>query len=82
MLVQGSASIADLVAGLNEMGASADDLIAVLKSLKAGSPVAVPGPHESIMAGLNCDRPSPIAWPTGPAAASAAARCWWTDRSR
>ncbi len=35
MLVQGSASISDLVAGLNDMGASADDLVAVLKSLKA-----------------------------------------------
>lgn len=35
MMVNGSASIADLVAGLNEMGATADDLMAVLKSLKA-----------------------------------------------
>ena len=35
MLVNGAASISDLVAGLNEMGASPDDLIAVLKSLKA-----------------------------------------------
>ncbi len=35
MLVNGAASISDLVAGLNEMGATADDLMAVLKSLKA-----------------------------------------------
>lgn len=35
MLVSGVASISDLVAGLNEMGASSDDLISVLKSLKA-----------------------------------------------
>jgi flagellar P-ring protein FlgI len=35
MMVNGAASISDLVAGLNEMGASADDLIAVLRSLKA-----------------------------------------------
>jgi diaminopropionate ammonia-lyase len=24
----------------------------------------VPGPHDSIMAGLNCGRPSLVAWPT------------------
>jgi flagellar P-ring protein precursor FlgI len=35
MMVNGAASISDLVAGLNDMGASADDLIAVLRSLKA-----------------------------------------------
>ncbi len=35
MMVNGSASISDLVAGLNEMGASPDDLIAILKSLKS-----------------------------------------------
>jgi diaminopropionate ammonia-lyase len=35
----------------------------VLASLKAGRIVAVPGPHPSIMAGLNCGTPSRIAWP-------------------
>ena len=35
MMVNGSASISELVAGLNDMGASADDLIAVLKSLRS-----------------------------------------------
>ncbi len=35
MMVNGAASISDLVAGLNDMGASPDDLIAVLRSLKA-----------------------------------------------
>jgi diaminopropionate ammonia-lyase len=35
----------------------------LLASRRAGHPVAVPGPHRSIMAGLNCDEPSPIAWP-------------------
>lgn len=35
MMVNGSASISDLVAGLNEMGATPDDLIAILKSLKS-----------------------------------------------
>ncbi|MDQ1447030.1 MAG: diaminopropionate ammonia-lyase [Actinomycetota bacterium] len=34
-----------------------------LQSAAAGHPVFVPGPHESIMAGLNCGNVSPIAWP-------------------
>jgi diaminopropionate ammonia-lyase len=35
----------------------------VLASLAAGTPVQVPGPHRSIMAGLNCGSPSLVAWP-------------------
>lgn len=35
----------------------------VLASARAGRIVSVPGPHDSIMAGLNCDTPSVIAWP-------------------
>jgi len=35
----------------------------VLRSAEAGGMVEVPGPHVSIMAGLNCGRPSPVAWP-------------------
>lgn len=35
----------------------------VLESLRAAAMVSVPGPHESIMAGLNCGTPSPVAWP-------------------
>ena len=35
----------------------------ILHSVEAGQPVDVPGPHDSIMAGLNCGRPSPLAWP-------------------
>lgn len=35
----------------------------VRRSLLAGAPVAVPGPHRSIMAGLNCGEVSQIAWP-------------------
>jgi diaminopropionate ammonia-lyase len=35
----------------------------VLASVEAGELVEVPGPHDSIMAGLNCGRPSPLAWP-------------------
>ena len=35
----------------------------VLNSAEAGELVETPGPHDSIMAGLNCGRPSPVAWP-------------------
>lgn len=40
-----------------------DDAACILASLRAKEPVEVPGPHRSIMAGLNCGIPSPIAWP-------------------
>lgn len=36
----------------------------VLESAAAGRPVLVPGPHTSVMAGLNCGLPSTTAWPT------------------
>ena len=32
-------------------------------SMEAGEIVTVPGPHDSIMAGLNCGTPSVVAWP-------------------
>ena len=35
----------------------------LLASLAAGDPVSVPGPHPSIMAGLNCGTVSSAAWP-------------------
>jgi diaminopropionate ammonia-lyase len=35
----------------------------LLQSVEAGQIVSVPGPHDSIMAGLNCGRPSLVAWP-------------------
>lgn len=35
----------------------------MLASMEAGQIVTVSGPHDSIMAGLNCGRPSIIAWP-------------------
>jgi diaminopropionate ammonia-lyase len=41
--------------------ASADCL---LESVEAGRIVSVPGPHDSIMSGLNCGRVSLVAWPT------------------
>ena len=35
-----------------------------MASAEAGRPVEVPGPHDSIMAGLNCGTVSIVAWPT------------------
>jgi diaminopropionate ammonia-lyase len=35
----------------------------VLASVEAGERVTIPGPHRSIMAGLNCGTPSAVAWP-------------------
>jgi diaminopropionate ammonia-lyase len=32
-------------------------------SIQAGRIVSIPGPHDSIMAGLNAGTPSPVAWP-------------------
>lgn len=32
-------------------------------SMEVGRIISIPGPHDSIMAGLNCGRPSIIAWP-------------------
>jgi diaminopropionate ammonia-lyase len=34
-----------------------------LRSAEAGHPVKVPGPHPSVMSGLNCGTVSPVAWP-------------------
>jgi diaminopropionate ammonia-lyase len=31
--------------------------------MEAGQIVTIPGPHDSIMAGLNCGTPSMVAWP-------------------
>lgn len=44
----------------------------VLRSLRAGHPVTVPGPHRSMMAGLNCGTPSSLTWPVLAAATSVA----------
>lgn len=35
----------------------------LLAAMEAGGIVTVPGPHDSIMAGLNCGRASMVAWP-------------------
>jgi diaminopropionate ammonia-lyase len=46
------------LAGVEPLGAAC-----VLESVRAGEIVEVPGPHHSIMAGLNCGLPSLVAWP-------------------
>ncbi|MGH2788855.1 MAG: diaminopropionate ammonia-lyase [Actinomycetota bacterium] len=44
-------------------GAEPEAAACVLASVEAGEIVTVPGPHTSIMAGLNCGTPSRVAWP-------------------
>ena len=45
------------------LGVEPLDADCALESARAGKIVSVPGPHRSIMVGLNCGTPSPIAWP-------------------
>lgn len=45
------------------VGVEPESAACVLESVRAGEPVVVPGPHPSIMAGLNCGTPSRVAWP-------------------
>jgi diaminopropionate ammonia-lyase len=45
------------------VGVEPNQAACVLASLRAGQISRVPGPHRSIMAGLNCGLPSPVAWP-------------------
>ena len=47
-----------LIAGVEPIRAAC-----MLESVVAGEPGVVPGPHTSIMSGLNCGIPSPLAWP-------------------
>src|SRR5690606_36970830 len=35
----------------------------MLRSMESGDLVTLPGPHDSIMVGLNCGTPSLVAWP-------------------
>jgi diaminopropionate ammonia-lyase len=50
-------------AGARIVGVEPVTAACALASIEAGEPVEVPGPHDSVMAGLNCGRPSPVAWP-------------------
>ncbi len=45
------------------VGVEPHDAACAKKSLEAGEPVTVPGPHRSMMVGLNCGTLSSIAWP-------------------
>jgi len=45
------------------VGVEPADANCVQVSAAAGAMVPVPGPHRSIMVGLNCGLPSPVAWP-------------------
>lgn len=59
------------------VGVEPDTAACVLRSLRAGRPTSAPGPHPSIMVGLNCGEPSAVAWPT--LAAGLDAACAVTD---
>lgn len=45
------------------LGVEPDSAACLLVSMRAGAITSVPGPHRSIMAGLNTDTPSIVAWP-------------------
>jgi diaminopropionate ammonia-lyase len=45
------------------VGLEPETAACALASIRAGEPVTVPGPHESIMAGLNAGTVSKLAWP-------------------
>src|SRR3954467_8389880 len=45
------------------VGLEPETAACALESIRAGSPVTVPGPHESMMAGLNAGTVSQLAWP-------------------
>ncbi len=50
-------------AGARIVGVEPVSAACALASAEAGALADVPGPHDSAMAGLNCGRPSPVAWP-------------------
>jgi len=45
------------------VGLEPETAACAFESIRAGEPVTVPGPHESIMAGLNAGTVSALAWP-------------------
>ena len=49
--------------GMRMIGVEPESAACILASMEAGEIVTVPGPHDSIMAGLNCGTPSVVAWP-------------------
>ncbi len=53
------------------IGAEPTNAACVMAALEAGEVVTIPGPHDTIMAGLSCGTASPIAFPTIEAGLSA-----------
>jgi diaminopropionate ammonia-lyase len=51
------------VRSLRMVGVEPEVSACVFASMEAGKLVTIPGPHDSIMAGLNCGTPSVVAWP-------------------
>jgi diaminopropionate ammonia-lyase len=49
--------------GARMIGSEPTRAACVLESIRAGQPVRLDGALDSIMAGLNCGTPSPLAWP-------------------
>jgi diaminopropionate ammonia-lyase len=66
----GAAAAAHLRAGVPPregpllIGVEPETAACVAAAVEAGEPVELPGPHRSIMAGLNCGLASPVALPT------------------
>jgi diaminopropionate ammonia-lyase len=58
-----AAAIVRRFAGARLIGVEPATAACALASAEAGEPVDVPGPHESVMAGLNCGRVAPAGWP-------------------
>ena len=58
-----AAAVRHLGAGATLAGVEPESAACVLESIAAGEIVEVPGPHTSIMAGLNAGLPSLVAWP-------------------
>lgn len=50
--------------GTRVVGVEPETCACVMASIEKGELVTVPGPHPSMMAGLNCGTPSPVAFPT------------------
>ncbi len=50
-------------AGTPIVGVEPATAACALASIEAGAPIEVPGPHDSVMAGLNCGNVAPAAWP-------------------
>ena len=46
------------------VGVEPETCASILASIQKGELVTVPGPHPSMMVGLNCGTPSPVAFPT------------------